>query len=40
MKFSTVARTDEGGAGEVLRTGENMVKFCLNIFLKEKPHKI
>ena len=26
IKFCPVARTDEGGAGEVLRTGENLIK--------------
>ena len=30
IKFCLVARTDEGGAGEVLRTGENPIKFLPN----------
>ena len=37
MKLSTVARTHEGGAGEVLRTGEIIIQKNLpKLYLNEK----
>ena len=41
IKFCPVARTDEGGAGEVLRTGENPIKSLPKQNLsKTKKYKI